>query len=72
MDHYDSSSSIMQNPQVMETYNQWASTYDTDGNFLQALDSMMMQHLLQDFKATLPPLSKQRLIDLGCGTGRNT
>ncbi|KAL8866644.1 MAG: hypothetical protein Q9174_006175, partial [Haloplaca sp. 1 TL-2023] len=67
------SENILQIPQVDETYDQWASTYDTDGNFLQALDSLMMPQLLQGFVAALPSPSKPaNLIDLGCGTGRNT
>lgn len=59
--------------------------YDTDGNFLQALDTIEMKSLLPHFLALVqaqaqakaeiesgnhqPPL---KLVDLGCGTGRNT
>lgn len=50
--------------------------YDTDGNFLQRLDTLEMQVLLPRFLelviarfSTMPSL---KLVDLGCGTGRNT
>ncbi|KAL8706241.1 MAG: hypothetical protein Q9201_000678 [Fulgogasparrea decipioides] len=55
---------------VKETYDQWATIYDSDGNFLQALDSMMMKELLPRFIDGLP--ANARIADLGCGTGRNT
>ncbi|KAL9578041.1 MAG: hypothetical protein Q9212_005980 [Teloschistes hypoglaucus] len=55
---------------VKEAYDQWAATYDTDGNFLQALDSIMMDELLPRFFSLLPP--RPSVVDLGSGTGRNT
>ncbi|KAI4197747.1 MAG: hypothetical protein LQ350_005722 [Teloschistes chrysophthalmus] len=55
---------------VKEAYDQWAATYDTDGNFLQALDSIMMEELLPRFISLLPP--RPLIIDLGSGTARNT
>ncbi|KAL8661094.1 MAG: hypothetical protein Q9202_005908 [Teloschistes flavicans] len=55
---------------VKEAYDQWAATYDTDGNFLQALDSIMVAGLLPKFTSLLPP--KPIILDLGSGTGRNT
>ncbi|KAF9884148.1 hypothetical protein FE257_002269 [Aspergillus nanangensis] len=61
--------------ETVEAYNQWAKVYDTDGNFLQALDTIEMQCLLPLFldKVTKnPPSPQPRVIDLGCGTGRNT
>ena len=47
-----------------------AQTYDTDANFLQALDNLLVPKLLPPLLAALPlaPL----LLDLGCGTGRTT
>ena len=67
-----------------ETYDLWASTYDTDGNILQSLDSRGLQNillprlidslLLQAIEVTEKPCLALplRLIDLGCGTGRAT
>lgn len=45
-------------------------TYDTDANFLQALDSLILPKLLSPLLAALPPAPL--LLDLGCGTGRTT
>lgn len=49
--------------------------YDTDGNFLQALDTIEMQQLLPQLlnkvAANTQP-GPAKLVDLGCGTGRNT
>ncbi|KAK4211286.1 S-adenosyl-L-methionine-dependent methyltransferase [Rhypophila decipiens] len=58
-------------------YDLWSSVYDTDNNFLQALDSFEMKTLFPELISTLessnPALSKPwKLVDLGCGTGRNT
>ncbi|KAL8723588.1 MAG: hypothetical protein Q9225_000130 [Loekoesia sp. 1 TL-2023] len=55
---------------TVEAYNQWAATYDTDGNFMQALDSMMIPQMLPVVTHRLP--FSPKLVDLGCGTGRNT
>ncbi|KAL4900938.1 hypothetical protein BDW74DRAFT_88949 [Aspergillus multicolor] len=69
---------------TVEAYNKWAEVYDTDGNFLQALDTIeMMNDLLPRFLGLVQEQSKTessttsdeqvlRLVDLGCGTGRNT
>ncbi|EAW07515.1 class I SAM-dependent DNA methyltransferase [Aspergillus clavatus NRRL 1] len=65
---------------TVEAYNKWAEVYDTDGNFLQALDTIQLRSLLPLFldKVTHSHSRSQaqpqptRLIDLGCGTGRNT
>lgn len=57
-----------------------SQVYDTDGNFLQRLDTIEMRTLLPRFLDLVcarfprrglsnPPL---KLVDLGCGTGRNT
>ncbi|KAI4230215.1 MAG: hypothetical protein L6R36_000180 [Xanthoria steineri] len=55
---------------TVQVYNQWAATYDTDGNFLQKLDTMMLDEIMPYLFDILPHAPK--LIELGCGTGRNT
>lgn len=58
-----------------QAYDLWSPVYDTDGNFLQALDTIEMKTLLPRMLALLEASSKPRpwkLVDLGCGTGRNT
>ncbi|KAI5925312.1 cyclopropane-fatty-acyl-phospholipid synthase [Camillea tinctor] len=55
-----------------EAYDRWAPIYDTDGNFLQALDSLEMQALLPQLISSIPSPRPWRIVDLGCGTGRNT
>ncbi|KAJ5771330.1 uncharacterized protein N7511_003381 [Penicillium nucicola] len=67
---------------TVQAYNQWAEVYDTDGNFLQRLDTIEMRALLPQFldrvNARFPgpapelEASRMALVDLGCGTGRNT
>ena len=69
-----------------EAYDRWAASYDTDSNPLQALDDLQLQTLLPRFISIV--LSERRrttshpsvllsgetinVVDLGCGTGRNT
>ncbi|CAG8147321.1 unnamed protein product [Penicillium olsonii] len=65
---------------TVQAYDKWAEVYDTDGNFLQRLDTIEMRSLLpgfldrvfafQDASETGSP--RTNLVDLGCGTGRNT
>lgn len=62
---------------VKSAYDRWATVYDHDGNFLQALDDRELIWLLPDFLIRI--LSRAsgeqklvRIMDLGCGTGRNT
>ncbi|KAL4869799.1 hypothetical protein BDV12DRAFT_184937 [Aspergillus spectabilis] len=65
---------------TVEAYNKWAEVYDTDGNFLQALDTIEMRNLLPRFltlvqglaQGETEPSTALKLVDLGCGTGRNT
>lgn len=54
------------------TYDLWAQHYDTDGNFLTALDSEEMTTLLPKFLFMLKSPKPWKIVDLGCGTGRNT
>ncbi|KAM5445677.1 hypothetical protein MaudCBS49596_007232 [Microsporum audouinii] len=50
-----------------------SQVYDTDENFLQALDTLEMKTLLPIFLSMSKPQSeKAKYVDLGCGTGRNT
>ncbi|KAF1921344.1 S-adenosyl-L-methionine-dependent methyltransferase [Ampelomyces quisqualis] len=71
------SSAPVQIIKTQEAYDQWASVYDSDGNMLQAIDDIELSssHLLSDFfdrvqmKAAAGTVL---LLDLGCGTGRNT
>ncbi|KIV86415.1 hypothetical protein PV11_02027 [Exophiala sideris] len=58
-----------------QAYDLWASVYDTDGNFLQALDTIEMKSLMPRMLALLETSKTPcpwKLVDLGCGTGRNT
>ncbi|KXG49125.1 uncharacterized protein PGRI_029950 [Penicillium griseofulvum] len=65
---------------TVEAYDKWAEVYDTDGNFLQRLDTIEMRSLLPQFidrvskrfPVTDPETTRPTLVDLGCGTGRNT
>lgn len=54
------------------TYDLWAQHYDTDGNFLTAVDSEEIQVLLPKFLSMLDLPKPWKIVDLGCGTGRNT
>ena len=55
---------------TIDAYDLWAPHYDTDGNFLQMLDSHLLEDFLPRWLASVPPSPK--IIDLGCGTGRTT
>lgn len=54
------------------TYDLWAQHYDNDGNFLTALDSSEMVTLLPQLLSLIKTPKPWKLVDLGCGTGRNT
>ena len=53
-------------------YDLWSAVYDTDGNILQALDTIEMRSLLPDMLSRLPHHQAWNIVDLGCGTGRNS
>ncbi|KAJ5553441.1 hypothetical protein N7494_002819 [Penicillium frequentans] len=64
---------------TVEAYDKWAEVYDTDGNFLQKLDTIEMRGLLPRFLEhvntqfqTQASDQQPKIVDLGCGTGRNT
>ncbi|KAJ6548109.1 S-adenosyl-L-methionine-dependent methyltransferase [Mycena vulgaris] len=53
---------------VVEAYELWAKTYDSDGNVLQLLDDELVTEALPGLLSR--PVDT--IVDLGCGTGRNT
>lgn len=58
-----------------QAYDRWAQVYDSDSNPLQALDDIQLTTLLPEFLALVLDHSERRatlMVDLGCGTGRNT
>jgi SAM-dependent methyltransferase len=55
-----------------EAYDRWAEVYDSDGNFLQAMDDLELKTLFPRFLSSIPSPKPWRMVDLGCGTGRNT
>lgn len=57
---------------TLSAYELWSHVYDTDGNFLQALDTIEMKTLLPDLLSHIESSKPWRIVDLGCGTGRNT
>jgi malonyl-CoA O-methyltransferase len=50
---------------VQEAYNKWSATYDTDENLTRDLD----QTVTRD---TLAGLQCKSILEIGCGTGKNT
>ena len=56
---------IIFNMDIQNAYNQWADVYDTDNNLTRDLDSTVTKNLLanQQFDS---------ILELGCGTGKNT
>ena len=66
-----SSQNVSNLPTTM-AYDKWSEVYDTDGNFLQALDTMEMRSLLPQMLSKIKLPIPWKIVDLGCGTGRNT
>ncbi|RPA89466.1 S-adenosyl-L-methionine-dependent methyltransferase, partial [Choiromyces venosus 120613-1] len=54
---------------TVDAYNQWADVYDYDGNIMQLQDDEAFDATVPGLLSTRPP---SRILDLGCGTGRNT
>ena len=52
-------------------YDLWSEVYDIDGNFLQALDTIEMRSLLPKMLSRISACPPWKVVDLGCGTGRN-
>jgi 2-polyprenyl-3-methyl-5-hydroxy-6-metoxy-1,4-benzoquinol methylase len=61
-----------------KVYNAWASVYDNDGNVLQAIDDLELSTRRPEFLPLAASSFEDKkdediqIIDLGCGTGRNT
>lgn len=50
---------------IQDAYTRWSATYDTDRNLTRDLDQRATKHALGD-------LHVENLLELGCGTGKNT
>jgi len=50
---------------IQKAYNQWSETYDTDRNLTRDLDQQVMQE-------TLASRHFNSILEIGCGTGKNT
>lgn len=50
---------------VQEAYNSWSATYDSDRNLTRDLDRMVTEK-------TLAHLRPRVIIEIGCGTGKNS
>jgi malonyl-CoA O-methyltransferase len=50
---------------VQESYNEWSTSYDTDQNLTRDLDAQVTREKLGDMRF-------HSILELGCGTGKNT
>lgn len=50
---------------VQNAYNHWAKTYDTDDNHTRDLDAIVTKNALENVHC-------DSILELGCGTGKNT
>lgn len=50
---------------IQDAYTHWSTTYDSDRNLTRDLDRLATEHALQG-------RSYQQVLELGCGTGKNT
>jgi malonyl-CoA O-methyltransferase len=50
---------------IQESYNHWSATYDTGDNFTRDLDEAVT-------RATLADSRYHSILEVGCGTGKNT
>ncbi|RDW62230.1 hypothetical protein BP6252_11663 [Coleophoma cylindrospora] len=62
----------VQSVSTAELYERWAKVYDTDGNILQAIDDVQLPALLESAFAPFQATNPAAVLELGCGTGRNT
>jgi ubiquinone/menaquinone biosynthesis C-methylase UbiE len=51
--------------QTQDAYNNWAGTYDSVNNLTRDLEAKAIRTLLEPVKA-------ERILEIGCGTGKNT
>ena len=50
---------------IQDAYTHWSTTYDSDRNLTRDLDQLATEHALKS-------RSYQNVLELGCGTGKNT
>ncbi|HEY3477184.1 MAG TPA: class I SAM-dependent methyltransferase [Anaerolineales bacterium] len=50
---------------IQSAYNEWSQTYDSDENFTRDLDRQVMMKTLADRRF-------HSILEIGCGTGKNT
>ncbi len=50
---------------VQKAYNHWSTTYDTDVNLTRDLDQLVTRDTLRDLRF-------KSILEIGCGTGKNT
>ncbi|RMD93203.1 MAG: class I SAM-dependent methyltransferase [Calditrichaeota bacterium] len=50
---------------IQEAYNNWSKTYDSDENLTRDLDKVVTEN-------TLANLQFKSILEIGCGTGKNT
>src|SRR5688572_12830709 len=50
---------------IQKAYNEWSQTYDTDRNLTRDLDEQVMREALVNLRF-------QSILEIGCGTGKNT
>jgi len=50
---------------IQNAYNEWSDSYDSDINLIRDLDSKLTRELLTNLQA-------DSILELGCGTGKNT
>lgn len=55
----------MTTPAIQTAYTRWAATYDTDRNLTRDLDQAVVRTTLADRRY-------RAILELGCGTGKNT
>ena len=51
--------------EIQDAYTPWSTTYDSDRNLTRDLDQLATEHALKG-------RSYQNVLELGCGTGKNT